>query len=188
MSAEEITEIDRFQNKLIIKERDINIFHIIVQWIHEIHKESSNLIDISLDPNETIDDKWHKVSKMFRGLGYSSDRYSADKCRENFYFWSEFYYDELNGNLETKAQQIFDLMKIVHILDFSKLWKEYDWTHSLLKDISNKDEIEDYLNDLENRRFELKPRKSQTISDVVTIGFTFHFLLIFVFSHFQTNI
>ncbi len=75
-------------------------------------------------------------------------------------------YDTLNGNLDTELQKNFDLFKIIHILDFNLFWSVRNSSYSLLRKISHKLEIKEYLNDLENRKLVFKHRRRSTDSEV----------------------
>ena len=57
-------------------------------------------------------------------------------------------YDKLNGRLHHKLQKIFDLLKIVHILDLDKIFSAYNHKHQRIYQqievIAKKPEFNDY--------------------------------------------
>lgn len=178
MSKKERKAFNKMLNRIADEEEDIKVFHFIVQ-----------LIDRNSVYRKKGRKKWTQVSDLLADNGYSSRIYSPNQCREKFYTWTSFYaqvlplfssllliilfhqnYNKLNGNLEQNLQQIFDLFKIVHILDFTKIWSYNNSTHSLLRKISHKKEIKQYLDELNDRLLMLKPihrrRKSHSGTDV----------------------
>ena len=82
------TNKDTFVNTLVEGADDIKDYYFMVERFGAI---GADCYHFEADDGMDADEKWYKISDLFKGFGYSAKRFSASKCRDRFYQWSAFY-------------------------------------------------------------------------------------------------